>query len=292
MSLSEDYKGKSGPRSSADVVKDTVEIISSFYNRKENVTGISTGFHDLDIKTAGLHPGQLVAVAGYSGLGKTAFVLSLLRNVSVRNNIPGLFFTFRMMNSSLMTRMICAESRVDIHKVRTGFFREEEWPKIHEAAERIGGSAILIDNTLNMTVSEIRRRIKYSIKKSGVKFVCIDSFNLLKDMNVGDYTDAEEVALCLKEIAMEADVPIVVTVDLKPREGRVVPEMVDIWKIGKIDKHTDVLMFLHTEDFPDTKEGSHEKAELIIAKNNTGPTGKVEFTFIPEYLTFEEDNVC
>ena len=292
MSLSKCHEGKRSPRSSKDVVKDAVERIDDLYNRKENVTGVSTGFRDLDIMTSGLHPGQLVVIATYPSMGKTALTTSLLRNISIKNNIPSLFFTFGMKEFSLTTIMICAESKVNVHKLRTGFFREEEWPKINEAAERIGNAPILIDETMNMSINEIRRRVKAAIKNSDIKIVFIDPLNLMRDMNMGDYTDAEEVALCLKEMAMEFNIPIVVTVDLKKREGVAIPEMCDIWKIGKIDGYVDILTFLSRQEYFNPTEENSGKAELIIVKNDAGPIGTLKLNFIAEHLTFEEENVC
>lgn len=292
MSLSKGCEGKRGPRNSKDAVKDAVEMIDDLYNMKEMVTGVSTGFHDLDIVTRGLHSGQLVAIASYPGMGKTAFATSLLSNISIKNNVPSLFFTFGVKDHLLAINMICAGSKISIHKVRTGFFGKDEWPKINAAAERIGNAPILIDETTNMSINEMRRRLKAAIKNSDIKIVFIDSLDLMKDMNMGDCTDTEEVALCLKEMAMEFNIPIVVTISLKAREGADIPEMCDIWKIGKIDKHMDILTFIYRQEYFNPTEENSGKAELIIAKNNAGPIGKLKFNFIAEHLTFEEDNVC
>jgi replicative DNA helicase len=276
-----------------DIMVDSMKAIEQLYERKELVTGIPTGFEDLDRLTAGLQPADLVIVAGRPSMGKTAFALNLAEHAALRAKVGVAVFSLEMAKEQLVLRLLCSEARVDQSKVRAGFAADRDFPKLALAASRLSDAPIYIDDTPALSVLELRakaRRLKRE-RDSHLGLILVDYLQLMRGPDRVDSREQEisSISRSLKALAKELSLPVVALSQLNRQvetraEKR--PIMADLRESGAIEQDADVIAFLYRPIVYD-KNAEERAAEVIIAKQRNGPIGTVQLTFMPEYTRFE-----
>jgi len=276
-----------------DIMLSTMGSIEQMYERKELVTGVATGFKDLDTLTAGLQPSDLIIVAGRPSMGKTAFALNIAQHVGITGKQGVAVFSLEMSKEQLGLRMLCSEARVDQAKVRTGYVPASAFPELAKAAGRLSESHIFIDDTPSLSALELRaktRRLKRE-REANLGLVIVDYLQLMRGHERADNREQEisSISRSLKALAKELNVPIVALSQLNRQvETRADkrPVMADLRESGAIEQDADVIGFLYRPIVYD-KNANEGEAELILAKQRNGPTGTVPLTFISEYTRFE-----
>jgi len=276
-----------------DIMVDSMKAIEEMYERKELVTGIPTGFADLDRMTAGLQPSDLIIIAGRPSMGKTAFALNVAQYVALSAKTGVAVFSLEMSKEQLALRLLCGEARVDMSKVRSGFAQDRDFPKLVTAAGRLSDAPIYIDDTPALSVLELRakaRRLKRE-RESKLGLILVDYLQLMKGHTGADNREQEisGISRSLKALAKELSVPVVALSQLNRQvESRADkrPLMADLRESGAIEQDADVIAFLYRPIVYD-KSAEERAAEVIIAKQRNGPIGTVNLTFMPEYTRFE-----
>jgi replicative DNA helicase len=276
-----------------DIVIESMKAVEQLYERQELVTGVPSGFVDLDKKTAGLQPGDLVIVAGRPSMGKTAFALNIAQYAALEAKTGVAVFSLEMSKEQLVFRMLCSEARVDQSKVRAGYAAQRDYPKLAIAADRLSEAAIYIDDTPALSVLELRakaRRLKRE-RDANLGLVIVDYLQLMR----GTHSDSREqeissISRSLKALAKELSVPVIALSQLNRQvesRGDKRPVMADLRESGAIEQDADVIMFLFRPVVYDPKNADEHEAEVIIGKQRNGPTGTVPLTFFSEYTRFE-----
>lgn len=273
------------------VLQETFEIIDSYHKRKGTVTGVPTGFAELDEKTSGFQNSDLIIVAGRPSMGKTAFCLNMARNAAVDYHIPVGIFSLEMANIQLAMRMLCSESRVDSHKVRTGRLPQDEWPKLSMSVGRLAEAPIYIDDSPALSVLEIRAKARRLKVERNVGLIIIDYMQLVKGPKNAESRQIEItlISQSLKSLAKELNVPVVALSQLsravESRGGDRRPILSDLRESGAIEQDADVVLFIYRPEVygPTEQEGI---AEIIIAKQRNGPTDVVKLKFHKNYVLF------
>jgi len=263
---------------------------------KSDVTGVPTGFLDLDEKTAGLQPGDLIIVAGRPSMGKTAIALNMAEHVAVDNGLPVAIFSMEMGASQLAMRMLGSIARVDQHKMRTGRLADEEWSRLSSAMERLHNAPIFIDETAALNSLELRTRARRMRRQCGkLGMVMVDYLQLMSSPSSGQNenraTEISEISRGLKALAKELEVPVVALSQLSravEQRNDKRPMMSDLRESGAIEQDADVILFVYRDEvyFPEKPE-SKGRAEVIIGKQRNGPIGKVELAFLGQFTRFE-----
>jgi replicative DNA helicase len=281
----------------APILAKVYERIDHLHNQDNpsDVTGVPTGFTDLDIRTAGLQPGDLVIVAGRPSMGKTAFAINIAEHVAMHPSVslPVAIFSMEMSGSQLAMRMLSSLGKVDAHKLRTGRLNDEEWSQLTDAMGRLHEAKIHIDETPALNCLEVRaraRRLKREYSKLGL--VVVDYLQLMSATSQGENraTEISEISRSLKALAKELEVPVVALSQLsravEQRNDRR-PMMSDLRESGAIEQDADVILFIYRDEvyFPD-KEEAKGRAEVIIGKQRNGPIGRVDLTFLGRYTRF------
>jgi replicative DNA helicase len=278
------------------VLARVLERIDYLYHRDNpsDVTGVPTGFHDLDSKTAGLQPGDLIIVAGRPSMGKTAFALNIAENVALNSLLPVAVFSMEMSGTQLATRMLGSIARVDQHKMRTGRLSDQEWHELSEAMGRLHDAPIFIDETAALNAMEVRSRARRLWRQFGGKLglVVIDYLQLMSSNSQGENraTEISEISRGLKALAKELSVPVIALSQLSravEQRNDKRPMMSDLRESGAIEQDADVILFIYRDEvyFPDKPENKG-RAEIIIGKQRNGPIGKVDLTFLGQNTRF------
>lgn len=282
------------PMSSA--VHSTMEMLQSIHGKHSGVTGVPSAFTDLDNLTGGFQNSDLIIVAGRPSQGKTAFVLSVARNSAVLHDIPIGFFSLEMSNQQLVMRLICAEARVDAHKVRTGRLPEDEWKKLSMSVGRLYKAKIFIDDTPALTLLELRAKARRLKAEHGVGMIAVDYLQLMQGPRNAQSREQEISAISrsLKALAKELNIPVIALSQLnRAVEARTDkrPVLADLRESGAIEQDADVVLFIHRpEAYNIQEEGGKPTeglAEIIIGKQRNGPIGSAELSFIKKYARFE-----
>ena len=276
------------------VVVDTLNTIEKASRTTGNVTGISTGFADLDYKTSGLQKSDLILVAARPSMGKTAFVLNMAEYMAFRKNKHVAIFSLEMSKGQLMNRLLAMEARVDSQNIRNGNLSDEEWARLVDAASVIGGSNLIIDDTPGLPVRELRTKCRKYKLEHGLDIVMIDYLQLMSGSGSrgsdSRQQEISEISRSLKALARELDVPVVALSQLsravEQRTGDHRPILSDLRESGAIEQDADVVMFLYRDD--DYHKDSEMKGicEVIIAKQRNGPIGTVNLVWLPDYTKF------
>lgn len=280
-----------------DIVKDSFKTIEELYARKEMVTGVPTGFADLDNMTSGFQSSDLIIVAGRPSMGKTAFCLNVALN-SVREERkerkPVAIFSLEMSKEQLVTRMLCSEARVDASRLRGGFLSESDWPKLTRAAGVISESQIYIDDTPAISVLEMRAKARRLKAEKDLGMIIVDYLQLMRGKDGAERREQEisEISRSLKALAKELDVPIVALSQLsravEQRGGDKRPMLSDLRESGSIEQDADIVLFVFREEFYKRDDESLKGlAEIIIGKQRNGPVGAVKLAWLSEYTRFE-----
>ncbi|MEE8815543.1 MAG: replicative DNA helicase [Lachnospiraceae bacterium] len=277
------------------VVLNTMDKIYKASQVDGTITGIATGFADLDLKTAGLQPSDLVLIAARPSMGKTAFVLNIADNVAIRPKEPKnvAIFSLEMSKEQLMNRLLAMESHVDSQKIRTGTLDEGEWSNLIESATKIGDSGLIIDDTPGITVPQLRAKCQKYMEEVGLDMVIIDYLQLMNAAHSrasdSRQNEISEISRSLKALARELKVPVVAlsqlsrAVEARPDKR---PMLSDLRESGAIEQDADVVMFIYRDDYyhPDSEDKG--VAEIIISKQRNGPLGTVRLKWIPELTRF------
>ena len=276
-----------------DMIKDTLKTVEKLYERKEMVTGVPTGYEDLDRLTAGLQPADLIIVAGRPGMGKTAFALNIATNAAF-TGVGAAVFSLEMAREQLVLRMLCSEARVNSSKVRSGYLGERDFPQLAKAAGRLHEAPIYIDDTPAISVLELRakarRLVRDRTKKIGL--IVVDYLQLMRGMGAASNREQEisEISRSLKALAKELNVPVIALSQLNRRvEDRSDrrPMMSDLRESGAIEQDADVIMFIYRDEVYNKDDNKKGVAEVIVAKQRNGPIDTVKLTFLNEYTRFE-----
>ena len=274
-----------------DVIKDNIETIDKLYQRKEYVTGIATGFHDLDVITAGLQSSDLIIIGGRPSMGKSAFMCCMAEHAGVALKMPVVIFSLEMSKEQLVQRMLCSHARVDAHKARTGFLSQADWPKLTTAAGKLSEAQIFIDDTPGISVMELRAKSRRLKSRHDIGLIILDYLQLMQGVSRPESRQQEisEISRSLKALARELHVPLIAISQLsravESRDNR--PKLSDLRESGAIEQDADVVMLLLREEYYNPTEENMGKAEIIIAKQRNGPTGSVVLAFLKEYTRFE-----
>ncbi|TLY46160.1 MAG: replicative DNA helicase [Nitrospirae bacterium] len=291
------------------VVTDTVEHINKLYEQKEKITGIPTGFSDLNEKTAGLQPSDLIVVAGRPSTGKTSLALGMALHAALHSSRPSkvAIFSLEMSKEQLCMRLLSAEGRVDMHRIRTGQLQREDWPNLTRAAGKLSESKIYIDDTPGITALEMRAKIRRQKAETGLDLVVVDYLQLMSgsDNSENRQQEISIISRSLKSVAKELNIPVIALSQLsravESRPDRR-PVLADLRESGAIEQDADLVLMIYRRDLHAAEKGKTEDwkeerteekadrervAEIIIAKHRNGPTGVVNLTFLPEYAKFE-----
>ena len=290
-------KSKQGFLEMPGLLKEVVERIDMLYSRDnpDEVTGIPTGFIDLDAKTSGLQPGDLVIVAGRPSMGKTAFSMNIAEHVAVEYKAPVAVFSMEMGGAQLVMRMLGSVGRLDQHVLRTGKLGDEDWQKLTYAIGKLSEAPMYIDETPALTALELRARARRLARQHGGKLglIVIDYLQLMSGSGRGDNRTAElgEISRGLKGLAKELQVPVIAlsqlsrAVEQRPNKR---PMMSDLRESGAIEQDADIIIFMYREEYysPENMEVKG-MAEAIIGKHRNGPTGAVRLAFVGKHAKFE-----
>ncbi len=275
------------------------ELVNPMLNKLElltknqgKVTGISTGFLDLDYRTAGMQPSDLVLVAARPSMGKTAFALNVVQHAAVREKKVCALFSLEMSKDQLLNRMVCSEAMVDAQKVRTGDLEDSDWSKISMGAVILAESPIYIDDTPGITIADMRAKCRKLKMDKGLDLIMIDYLQLMSGNGKTQSREQEisEISRGLKALAREMSAPVVALSQLsRACESRADhrPMLSDLRESGAIEQDADVVMFLYRDEYYHPESEQKNQAELIIAKQRNGPTGTVNLVWIGQYTKFK-----
>lgn len=276
-----------------DVVLNTLEKIELASKTSGSVTGLPTGFLDLDYKMAGLHPSDLILVAARPAMGKTAFVLNIAQHVAFKENKSVAIFSLEMSKEQLVNRLFSLEAQVDSQSLRTGNLKDEDWEKLIESAGIIGKSKLIIDDTPGISISELRSKCRKFKLEQGLDLIIIDYLQLMTG-RVGGRSESRqqeisEISRALKGLARELNVPVIAlsqlsrAVEQRPDHR---PMLSDLRESGAIEQDADIVMFIYRDDYYNKDTELKNVAEIIIAKQRHGSIGTVNLTWLPNYTKF------
>lgn len=275
-----------------DIVMGTFQQIENRAKNSGALTGLPSGFIDLDRLTAGFQPSDLILVAARPSMGKTAFTLNIATYVAVHERKPVAFFSLEMSKEQLVQRMLCAEGGIDSQRLRKGEL-DDEWPKLVEAADRLSGAPIYIDDTPGITVMELRSKARRLKAEHGLDLVIIDYLQLMQGRGgkSGDNRQQEisEISRSLKALARELSVPVIALSQLsRSVESRQIkrPMLSDLRESGSLEQDADIVMFLYREDYYTEETDKQNITEVIIAKHRNGPVDKIDLFFQKEFTKF------
>ena len=279
------------------VVINVMKKIDAASKTRGRVTGLETGFMDLDYKTSGLQPSDLILVAARPSMGKTAFVLNIAQHMAFKKNLPVAIFSLEMSKEQLVNRLLSLESHVDAQKIRTGRLTDEEWMNLVEGSANIANSRLVIDDTPGISLPVLRSKCRKLKMEQDIQIVIIDYLQLMSGTNnssaASRQQEISDISRGLKALARELNVPVVAlsqlsrAVEQRPDHR---PMLSDLRESGAIEQDADVVMFLYREGYynRDLSEAEQRVAEVIVAKQRNGPIGTVNLLWIPELTKFSD----
>ena len=273
------------------VVLDAMERIERASKTKGNVTGVATGFLDLDYRTAGMQPADLILIAARPSMGKTALVLNIAQYVAFKSDLPLAIFSLEMSREQLVNRLFSLESRVDSQHIRTGNLSDREWEDLIDGAGVVGRSKLIIDDTPGISIPELRSKCRKFKMEQDIQMIIIDYLQLMSGNGRTDSRQQEvsEISRSLKALARELNVPVIAlsqlsrAVEQRPDHR---PMLSDLRESGAIEQDADVVMFIYRDDYYNKDSDKKGIAEIIIAKQRNGPIGTVELAWLPDYTKF------
>ncbi|MDB6021387.1 MAG: dnaC [Pedosphaera sp.] len=284
-----------------DLVKKAISTIEDYHQRQGMLTGVGTGFADLDKMTSGLHGGEMIVVAARPSMGKTSLAMNIAEHVAIEEKLPVGVFSLEMTSDSLVLRMLCSRSRVNLRNVREGFLAERDFPKLTGAAGKLAAAPLFIDDTSGMSILQLRAKARRMSQQYGIKLIVIDYLQLLHSTARRAENRQQEIADIsngIKSLAKELDVPVIVLSQLnreleKDKDRK--PRLSDLRESGAIEQDADVVALLYKPSRGEDEEagggGGEEQdavaVNLLIAKQRNGPTGDVHLTFLKSYTRFE-----
>jgi replicative DNA helicase len=284
-----------------DLVKKAINTIEDFHQRQGMLTGVGTGFTDLDKMTSGLHGGEMIVIAARPSMGKTSLAMNIAEHVAIDQRLPVGVFSLEMTAESLVLRILCSRSRVNLRNVRDGFLAERDFPKLTGAAGKLAGAPLFIDDSSGLSILQLRAKARRMAQQHGVKLFVVDYLQLLHSTARRAENRQQEIADIsngIKSLAKELNVPVIVLSqlnrDIEREKGRP-PRLSDLRESGAIEQDADVVGLLYRpkdgddEDASEGAGGEHDAlpVNLLIAKQRNGPTGEVNLTFLKSYTRFE-----
>jgi replicative DNA helicase len=276
------------------IIPETFKKVEKLAERKELITGVPTGYEDLDRITSGFQPSDLIIVAGRPSMGKTALALNIAQNAAIFSKIPVAVFSLEMSKEQLGMRMLCSVSRVDSQDIRTGFIKDSDWPKLARATGILSEAPIFIDDTPAIGVLEMRAKSRRLKAEYNVGLVIVDYLQLMRGRTNAERREQEisEISRSLKAMAKELDMPVVAlsqlnrSLESRPNKR---PQLSDLRESGAIEQDADLICFLYRDEIYNKNEDNPRRgiAEVIVGKQRNGPTGSVDLTFIDKFTTFE-----
>jgi replicative DNA helicase len=275
-----------------EVLVNVMDRIDTLYHSEASLTGVSTGFNDLDSKTSGLQPSDLIIVAGRPSMGKTAFAMNVVEQAAIKEKLAVAVFSMEMPAEQLTMRMLSSLGRIDQHKVRTGKLADDDWPRLTSALELLNATEIYIDDTPAMTPTELRARCRRLKREKNLGLVVVDYLQLMEvpGSKENRATEISEISRGLKALAKEIRVPLValsqLNRSLEQRQDKR-PVMSDLRESGAIEQDADLILFIYRDEVYNEDSKQKGKAEIIIGKQRNGPIGKVTLTFLGQHTRFE-----
>ena len=275
-----------------DVLVESFTQLEELYNRKQHITGVPSGFVELDYKTAGFHGSDLVLIAARPAMGKSAFALNIVTNAAVRSNVPVAIFSLEMSKEQMVNRILCSEAMVDSNKVRTGKLEEDDWTKLAGSIGPLSDAEIYIDDTPGISVMEIRAKCRKLKLEKNIGMVVIDYLQLIQGSNKRNGSreqEISEISRSLKILAKELNIPVIAlsqlsrAVEQRPDHR---PMLSDLRESGAIEQDADIVMFLYRDDYYNKDSEKKDIAEVIIAKHRGGSLGTVELLWLGSYTKF------
>lgn len=284
-------KGSGDFVSIKEVVLQSLESIEAASKNKGSVTGIATGFYDLDYKTSGLQPSDLILIAARPSMGKTAFVLNIAEYVAIRSHVTTAIFSLEMSRNQLVNRILSMNSKVDSQAIRTGDLQDEDWAKLMESARVIGESNLIIDDTPGISITELRSKCRKYKLEHDLGLVIIDYLQLMSGGKKSESRQQEisEISRSLKALAREIKCPVVAlsqlsrAVEQRPDKR---PMLSDLRESGAIEQDADVVMFIYRDDYYNHDSEEAGVSEIIIGKQRNGPTGTVKLAWLAQFTKF------
>lgn len=277
------------------IVIDTFSKIENLYESKGGLTGLSTGFKDLDKLTAGLQPSDLILIAARPSMGKTAFTLNIASHVALKENKSVAFFSLEMSKEQLMQRMLCAEGLVESQRLRVGDLDEQDWQKLIAAADKFSKAPLFIDDTPGITIMELRSKARRLQQEKGLSLILIDYLQLMQGRasknSDNRQQEISEISRSLKSLARELNVPVIALSQLsRSVESRQVkkPMLSDLRESGSLEQDADIVMFLYREDYYNAETENKNITDVIVAKHRNGPVDSVQLFFHKEFTKFAD----
>lgn len=285
-------KNQKGYTPIKDVLVEAFSLLEKLYNQKEHITGVPTGFSDLDFKTSGLHNSDLILVAARPAMGKSAFALNIATNAAVKANVPVIIFSLEMSKEQMVNRILCSEAMVDSTKVRTGKIEDDDWMKLASTLGPLSEAPIYIDDTPGISIMEIRAKCRKLKLEKNIGLVVIDYLQLIQSSgkkSTSREQEISEISRSLKILAKEINVPVIALSQLsRAPEQRTDhrPMLSDLRESGAIEQDADIVMFIYRDDYYNEDSEKKNIAEIILAKHRTGSTGTTELLWLSNYTKF------
>ncbi len=283
-----------------ELVGKAIGTIENFFSRKGNLSGIATGFADLDRMTDGLHPAEMIVIAARPSMGKTSLAMNIVEHVALEEKLPVGVFSLEMSAESLVLRMMCSLARVNLRSIRDGFMSESDFPKLTSAAGKLANSKLFIDDTAGLSILQLRARARRLSQQHGIKLFVIDYLQLLHSTGRRSQDNRQQeiadISSGIKALAKELKVPVIVLSQLNrelEKDKSRKPRMSDLRESGSIEQDADLVGLLYKPNAGDdeeaavVEEGDGVAVNLLIAKQRNGPTGDVNLTFLKPYTRFE-----
>ncbi|MBP3232658.1 MAG: replicative DNA helicase [Anaerovibrio sp.] len=278
-----------------DIVIETFDKINLLYESKGGLTGIPSGFRDLDALTSGLQASDLILVAARPSMGKTAFTLNIAANVALKSKKTVAFFSLEMSKQQLVQRMLCSEGGIDSQKLKNGDLSNEDWDKLVRTADRVSSAPLYIDDTAGITVMELRSKARRLKAEHGLDLIIIDYLQLMQGRGRGGgdnrQQEISEISRSLKAVARELNVPVIALSQLsRSVESRQIkrPMLSDLRESGSLEQDADIVMFLYREDYYDPETANKNITEVIVAKHRNGPVDTIRMFFTKQFTRFND----
>ena len=275
-----------------DIIKNSIEMIDTLYQRKGMITGLPTGFIELDQQLAGLQPADLIVVAGRPAMGKSSLALCIAEHVALAEKAGVAIFSLEMSKENLVQRMLCSHARINAHNVRSGMLSTSDWPNLTKAAGKLSEAPIFVDDSPGISILELRAKARRLKSRHNISLVILDYLQLMDESSHAENRQQEisVISRNLKALARELNVPLIAVSQLSrapERRESFRPRLSDLRESGAIEQDADVVLMLFREDYYNLTEENKGIAEVLIAKQRNGPTGTVKLAFISEYTRFE-----
>lgn len=275
-----------------DIIKDSIETIEGFYRRKAHVTGLATGFDDLDVMTAGLHNGDLIVIAGRPSMGKSALATCIAEYAGVHEQKAVALFSLEMSKEQLVQRMLCSHARVELQKARSGYLTQTDWPKLVTAAGKLAEARIFIDDSSGLSALELRAKARRLKARHNIDLIIVDYLQLMSSSSRIENRQQEisDISRSLKGLAKELSLPLIAVSQLSrapEKRESYRPRLSDLRESGAIEQDADVVLLLFREEYYNPKEDNKGITEIMVAKQRNGPIGSQNLLFLSEYTRFE-----